>query len=228
MEVRIKLDDIQKFSLNEIEQLLQDQEKTVTVLLENNDYVQFCHDELVSLSISKPIAGIQVKYYFVNEEEQEHILLNRGNFPVDGFKSAFRLFLSLLVDPSCKNKHEEDFTNWEIHAINKKSCLVGSHYRYLEAVIDQVFFKIFPLSNDSYKGAIAAHGDKSRQYFVELEEAGINKYHASLMHLLTYFIELDRPRHELVSWIIENYPKYKDLFNKVDLATFEKLKSRLS
>ena len=95
-----------------------------------------------------------------------------------------------------------------------------SHYKYLEAVLPTFFPKV-GISWDWNGGVIGAHGDKGYGYKGRWEKAGIPFYHGMALYLMTYCNpyskELGDDRSQAWQWVIDNYPKFKDLLPASDI-----------
>jgi len=88
-----------------------------------------------------------------------------------------------------------------------------NHYQWLDENLNDFWVKVFDKSLDDAgcAGIICAHGDKGRQYKRRWENNGIHFFHGNALYLLTYTHVMDKPKHESCEWVIENYPKYKDM-----------------
>lgn len=94
-----------------------------------------------------------------------------------------------------------------------------SYYRFLEKNLDAFWRKSTGKSLDQSgsTGIISAHGDKGESYRGIWEEAGIHFYHGMMLFMLTYSNIMDRPKHESSKWVIDNYPKYRDMLPPIHI-----------
>lgn len=91
-----------------------------------------------------------------------------------------------------------------------------SHYKYMDKYLPDLFEKV-GLNKEFASGYVVAHGDKAYGCKYEWEQAGIHFFHGVCLYMLTYTKLLgDYEPHESKQWVIDNYPKYKDLLPEVD------------
>lgn len=103
-----------------------------------------------------------------------------------------------------------------------------SHYDYLDTMLQDFWLAVFGKTADEMwcGGIVSAHGDKAYGYKDQWKKADVPFKHGVLIFLLSYTSELgDRPKHESSEWVIENYPKYKPMIEKVEA---EILKTKFS
>ncbi len=97
-----------------------------------------------------------------------------------------------------------------------------NHYDYIDVVLPEMIIllrKVHPDIN-LYGVCPVSHGDKVYQYKSGFEKARIPFYRGALLYLLSYSSLLDRPRHEVVEWVVEQYPFFKSFFEAAEDALF--------
>lgn len=97
-----------------------------------------------------------------------------------------------------------------------------NHYDYIDVVLPEMVILLRRVHPDINLLGVCpvSHGDKVYQYKSKFENAGIPFQRGAVLHLLSYSSLLDRPRHEVVEWVIEQYPFFKSFFQAAEDALF--------
>lgn len=106
-----------------------------------------------------------------------------------------------------------------INIKTKKQLLHSSHYDYGSEVAGIVLHKLKALDTDDLQlckdvadGIMYAHGDKMYQYKDGFEQGNVPFYHGVVLQVLSYTkVYGNNVRQDLVKWVVENYPKYKEV-----------------
>lgn len=97
-----------------------------------------------------------------------------------------------------------------------------NHYDYMDVVLPEMEILLKKVHPDINLLGVCtvSHGDKARQYESNFENAGIPFYRGATLYLLSYSSLFDRQRHEVVDWVIEQYPFFKSFFQAAEDAFF--------
>jgi len=100
----------------------------------------------------------------------------------------------------------------------KKTMEFRNHYTYLNMILTDFWIMVFNKTPEEMwcAGIVSAHGDKCDRTNRDWKEAGIPFNHGALLFLLTYTKLMDYEKCEYSKWVIDNYPKYKDIIIKIE------------
>lgn len=109
--------------------------------------------------------------------------------------------------------------------IEELGLLNVSHYKYLDAVIESFWVKVFGKTPSEMfcGGIVSAHGDKCSDYKRSMPKRGIPFNRSALLFLLTYTKLMDREKHLSEEWVVENYDKYVPLIIEAEQEFIQKL-----
>ena len=121
------------------------------------------------------------------------------------------------------------FSDQEIAFISKETLHYGSHYDYLNIMLEPFWLEVFGKTASEIwcGGIVGAHGDKCREYNRAWEANGINKYRGSLIFLLAYTSECRNDMASVDQWVIDNYNKYLPAIIKTEESVLADLASRV-
>lgn len=140
-------------------------------------------------------------------------------FDPDDLKQAAQAFITRLHSDESQFSQEEDLGLEYLNIKQSKTLNFSSHYDYLQVMLEPFWKLVFDKTPSEMwcGGIVSAHGDKCYSYRSDWEKAGISFQHGALLYLLTYTKELgDRPKHESMEWVTENYPKYLDQIHQAE------------
>lgn len=147
-------------------------------------------------------------------------------FPVSMFDKVLRLFDDIAGSANPDNTAlDKGFTDHELLLLHKGDIHHGSHYDYLDVMLNPFWVKVFNKTADEmwFGGAVSAHGDKCYGYKNKWAKADINSYRGALLYLLTYTKVMDRPKHESSEWVIENYSRYLPMIEAAEREVMAEL-----
>lgn len=132
-----------------------------------------------------------------------------GNTTILQYSRGSTMFVNL------RDKDSDDYDKIErqlVEAIGFERFSL-SHYNYLDIV-----FKEFSeeLLGEDLSSFTVAHGDKSRQYKTYWEQHGVPFFHGAAIHLLSYTKLMDREKHLTKEFVVDKYPEFKPLLDKLD------------
>ena len=167
--------------------------------------------------------------------EESHYCLVSYSFPKVALNQAIALFENkeeLLRQIPLLEAGEVfplGFTNSEISFISNKTLHCGSHYDYLNIMLEPFWLEVFGKTASEIwcGGIVGAHGDKCRGYNRDWEANGINKYRGSLIFLLAYTSECRNDMASVDQWVIDNYNKYLPAIIKTEESVLADLASRV-
>ena len=121
------------------------------------------------------------------------------------------------------------FSDQEIAFISKETLHYGSHYDYLNIMLEPFWLEVFGKTASEIwcGGIVGAHGDKCRGYNRDWKANGINKYRGSLIFLLAYTSECRNDMASVDQWVIDNYNKYLPAIIKTEESVLADLASRI-
>lgn len=109
--------------------------------------------------------------------------------------------------------------------IEELGLLNVSHYKYLDAVIESFWVKVFGKTPSEMfcGGIVSAHGDKCYDYKFSMPKRNIPFNRSALLFLLTYTKLMDREKNLSEEWVVENYNKYVTLIIEAEQEFIQKL-----
>ena len=166
--------------------------------------------------------------------EESHYCLVSYSFPKVALNQAIALFENkeeLLRQIPLLEAGEVSplgFTNSEISFISNKTLHCGSHYDYLNIMLEPFWLEVFGKTASEMwcGGIVSAHGDKCSTYNHTWKMKGINKYRGALIFLLAYTKECKEDKCRVDQWVIDNYEKYLPVIVKVEEAIMANLLRR--
>ena len=137
------------------------------------------------------------------------------------FNTAFDLMCSIFKNSDIElvGKTRDEVEIEELGLLNV------SHYKYLDAVIESFWVKVFGKTPSEMfcGGIVSAHGDKCFDYKFSMPKRNIPFNRSALLFLLTYTKLMDREKHLSEEWVVENYNKYVPLIIEAEQEFIQKL-----
>ena len=137
------------------------------------------------------------------------------------FNTAFDLMCSIFKNSDIEliGKTRDEVEIEELGLLNV------SHYKYLDAVIESFWVKVFGKTPSEMfcGGIVSAHGDKCYDYKFSMPKRNIPFNRSALLFLLTYTKLMDREKHLSEEWVVENYNKYVPLIIEAEQEFIQKL-----
>ena len=156
-----------------------------------------------------------------HHEEYGIAIQNTVYFRESEFNTAFDLMCSIFKNSDIEliGKTRDEVEIEELGLLNV------SHYKYLDAVIESFWVKVFGKTPSEMfcGGIVSAHGDKCFDYKFSMPKRNIPFNRSALLFLLTYTKLMDREKHLSEEWVVENYNKYVPLIIEAEQEFIQKL-----
>lgn len=156
-----------------------------------------------------------------HHEEYGIAIQNTVYFRESEFNTAFDLMCSIFKNSDIEliGKTRDEVEIEELGLLNV------SHYKYLDAVIESFWVKVFGKTPSEMfcGGIVSAHGDKCFDYKFSMPKRNIPFNRSALLFLLTYTKLMDREKYLSEEWVVENYNKYVPLIIEAEKEFIQKL-----
>lgn len=194
----------------------------------NNDevFMVMTSDNKKKIRLSKTSVGFDyVDAYQLDvgthHEEYGIAIQNTVYFRESEFNTAFDLMYDIFKNSDIEliGKTRDEVEIEELGLLNV------SHYKYLDAVIESFWVKVFGKTPSEMfcGGIVSAHGDKCFDYKFSMPKRNIPFNRSALLFLLTYTKLMDREKHLSEEWVVENYNKYVPLIIEAEQEFIQKL-----
>ncbi len=163
------------------------------------------------LSVWTKKNGISCYPYYFHESDKEHA--------VNEFMHRVK-----WAGAASKNEHAQKLSH--INVRNKKRLVFGSHYDYLDLMLNPFWTQVFGKTADERcdGGMVTAHGDKCYSYKSTWARHDIDFQRGALLFLLSYTTELgDCPKYESEQWVINTYHHYLPKIMEAEAQVLEKV-----
>jgi hypothetical protein len=151
------------------------------------------------------------------------------NYPAFMFEQVFSI-IATAEGERASDIATTGFTDYEILLATKDTIHCGSHYDYLDAMLNPFWMRVFgKIADDMWCGGIVtAHGDKCYGYKRRWAAKGINFYHGAMLYLLTYTRVMDQEKYLSGEWVIENYLKYLPVLEAAEKEVMDRLREKIN
>lgn len=156
-----------------------------------------------------------------HHEEYGIVIENTVYFRESEFDSAFDMLCNIF-----KNSNIEIVGKTiDQVEIEEMGLLNVSHFKYLDAVIESFWVKVFGKTPSEMfcGGIVSSHGDKCYDYKRSMPKRDIPFNRSALLFLLTYTSLMDREKQFSEEWVVENYNKYVPLIVEAEQEFMQKL-----